>query len=89
MQPSKKNILHHVIPILCGAMILIPFLLAAGCIGQAPEPRLDGTGWTLSGYLHNSTQVQALSGTTVPLISVMTGVSPARPGATATLPPMR
>jgi len=67
MQPSKKNILHHVIPLLCGTMILIPFLLAAGCTGQVPEPRLNGTGWTLSGYLHNVTLMQALSGTTVTL----------------------
>ena len=66
MQPSKKNISQDVLPLLCGTMILILILLAAGCTG-VPEPRLNGTGWTLSGYLHNVTLMQALSGTTVTL----------------------
>jgi heat shock protein HslJ len=48
-------------------MVLIPLLLAAGCTGQAPEPRLIGTGWTLVGYVHNDTPTQAVSGTKVTL----------------------
>jgi heat shock protein HslJ len=67
MQPKKKTTTLRVLPFLAGAMILISFLLAAGCIGLAPEPRLDGTGWTLTSYVHNGTPAQALSGTTVTL----------------------
>ena len=67
MQPVKKTTTLRVLPFLVGAMILIPVLLAAGCTGQAPEPRLDGTGWTLTGYVHNGTPAQALIGTTVTL----------------------
>ena len=61
MQPITKTKKLPLLPVLAGAMILIPFLLAAGCTGQAPEPRLDGTGWTLTGYVHNGTAVQALT----------------------------
>jgi heat shock protein HslJ len=57
----------HVLPLLCETVILILILLAAGCTGQAPEPRLNGTGWTLSGYLHNGTPTQTVSGTKVTL----------------------
>jgi heat shock protein HslJ len=67
MQPSMKINSHHVLPLLCGTVILILFLLAAGCTVQAPEPRLNGTGWTLSGYLHNGTPTQTVSGTKVTL----------------------
>jgi len=48
-------------------MILIPFLLFTGCTGQAPTPRLEGTGWTLTGYLHNGTLVPPVPGTTITL----------------------
>ncbi len=41
--------------------------MSAGCTGQAPEPRLSGTGWTLTGYVHNGTPVQALTTTKVTL----------------------
>ena len=67
MRPMKKTTTLRVLPFLAGAMILIPFLLFAGCTGQAPEPRLIGTGWTLTGYVHNGTPAQALIGTTVTL----------------------
>jgi heat shock protein HslJ len=63
----KKTTTLRFLPFLAGAMILIPILLAAGCTGQAPEPLLSGTGWTLTGYVHNGTPAQALSGTTVTL----------------------
>ena len=43
MQPEKKTEKPPLLPILAGAMILIPFLLVAGCTGQAPEPRLSET----------------------------------------------
>jgi len=54
------------LPVLAG-MILIPLLVVAGCTGQAPAPRLEGTGWTLTGYAHNGTMTQPLSGTKVTL----------------------
>jgi heat shock protein HslJ len=67
MQPEKKTEKLPLLPILAGAMILIPLLLVAGCTGQAPEPRLSGTGWTLTDYVHNGTPVQALTTTKVTL----------------------
>jgi heat shock protein HslJ len=67
MQPEKKTEKLPLLPVLAGAMILIPILLIAGCTGQAPEPRLSGTGWTLTGYVHDGTSVQALSTTKVTL----------------------
>jgi len=68
MKPLKKTKNLPLLPILVGAMILIPFLLAAGCTGQAPpDTRLGGTGWTLTGYVHNGVPVQVLSGTKVTL----------------------
>jgi len=48
-------------------MILIPLILSAGCTGQAPGPRLDGTGWTLLEYVYNSSPTQALGVTKVTL----------------------
>lgn len=67
MQPEKKTEKLPLLPVLAGAMILIPFLLAAGCTGQVPEPRPGGTGWALTGYVHNGTPVQALTTTKVTL----------------------
>jgi heat shock protein HslJ len=64
----KKTTTLRVLPFLAGAMILIPFLLAAGCTGQTPpDSRLNGTGWTLTGYVHNGTPSQALTTTKVTL----------------------
>ena len=40
----KEDRKAPLLPVLAGAMILIPLLLAAGCTGQAPEPRSGGTG---------------------------------------------
>ena len=67
MQHRKKTTTLRVLPFLAGAMILIPFLLFAGCTGQAPEQGLRGTGWTLTGYVYNSTPAQVMGGTTVTL----------------------
>jgi len=61
MQPEKKTEKLPLLPVPAGALILIPFLLVAGCTGQAPEPRLSGTGWTLTGYVPDGTIVQALT----------------------------
>ncbi len=68
MKPLEKTKNLPLLPILAGAMILIPFLLAAGCTGQAPpDTRLGGTGWTLTGYVHNGVPVQVMSGSKVTL----------------------
>jgi heat shock protein HslJ len=65
MQPIKRTKKLPLLPVLAGAMILIPFLLFTGCTGQAPGPRLEGTGWTLTGYLLNGTVVPVIPGTTI------------------------
>ncbi len=68
MNPLEKTKNLPLLPIFVGAMILILFLLAAGCTGQAPpDTRLGGTGWTLTGYVHNGAPVQVLIGTTTTL----------------------
>jgi heat shock protein HslJ len=61
MQPGKKTERLPLLPVIAGAMIIIPLLFVAGCTGQAPEPGLSGTAWTLTGYVHNGTPVQALT----------------------------
>jgi heat shock protein HslJ len=65
MQPITRTKKLPMLPVLAGAMILIPFLLFAGCTGQVPGPLLEGTGWTLTGYIHNGTVVPAIPGTTI------------------------
>jgi heat shock protein HslJ len=65
MQPITRTKKLPLLPVLAGAMILIPFLLFTGCTGQAPGPRPEGTGWTLTGYLYNGTVVPAIPGTTI------------------------
>jgi heat shock protein HslJ len=68
MQPEKKTTKLPLLPVLAGAMVLIPLLVVAGCTGQGPAgPGLNGTGWTLTGYVLNDTPVQALPTTTVTL----------------------
>jgi heat shock protein HslJ len=67
MQPEKKTEKIPLHPVLAGALILIPFLLVAGCTGQTPEPRLSGTGWTLTGYVPDGTLIPALTTTKVTL----------------------
>jgi heat shock protein HslJ len=68
MKPGKKTTTLRVHRSLAGAMLLIQFLLFAGCTGQAPaDARLNGSGWTLTGYVHNGIPAQALIGTTVTL----------------------
>jgi len=64
------------LPVLAGLMILIPLLIAAGCTSTSPEPSglsLNGTGWTLTGYVPNGTSLHPLDGTAVTLIFGDTG----------------
>jgi heat shock protein HslJ len=68
MKPQKKTKNLSLLPVLAGAIILISLLIVSGCTGQAPQDsRFGGTGWTLTSYVHNSTQVLALNGTKVTL----------------------
>lgn len=71
MEPVKKTRKLPLLPVLAGLMILIPLLIAAGCMGNSPVPAdipLNGTGWTLTGYLYNGTTLQPLNSTTVTLV---------------------
>jgi heat shock protein HslJ len=67
MQPSQKNISQDVLHLLGGAVILISLIFAAGCTGQQPESRVNGTDWILKGYVQNGTPAQALTGTKITL----------------------
>src|SRR4030042_4930142 len=68
MRNTGKVLRIPVLPALSGVMLLISLILAAGCTGQPPPGvQLDGTGWTLTGYVHDGTPVQVLNGTTVTL----------------------
>jgi len=68
MNLKKKPTIRRMLPLLAGALLLIPFLLAAGCTGQVPPAvPLDGTEWSLAGYVHNGTPAPVLAGTTVTL----------------------
>lgn len=66
MQPIPTRQIP-LLPVIAGALILIPFLIVAGCTGQAPGIHVEGTSWTLAGYVYNGTPVQPLSGTRVTL----------------------
>jgi heat shock protein HslJ len=67
MHQMNKARIFRGLPFLAGIMILTLILLFAGCTGQAPEPKPEGTRWTLTGYVLDGTPVQVLSGTTVTL----------------------
>ena len=68
MRHTGKISRIRILPSLAGALFLISLILAAGCIGQAPSGvQLNGTGWTLTGYVHDGTPVQVLNRTTVTL----------------------
>ncbi|HET6581045.1 MAG TPA: META domain-containing protein [Methanoregula sp.] len=59
----------HILPSLAGAMLITSLILAAGCTGQVPPgAQLNGTGWSLTGYVHDGTPAQVLNGTTVTLV---------------------
>lgn len=66
MEPKEKNS-QHLLPLLGGTLILITFILAAGCAGQGSESRVNGTGWFLTGYVQNGTTIPALAGIDVTL----------------------
>lgn len=71
MEPLKKGQKISLITVLAGLMVLIPFLFAAGCTGNPPEPaemNLDGTRWTLKEYVYEATSWHVLEGTTVTLL---------------------
>ena len=68
MDPQDKTERLPHLPVLAGLMILIPLLVAAGCTGQSPVPTpilLNGTSWTLTGYVLNGTPQEVINGTTV------------------------
>ena len=68
MRHTGKVLWIPVLPALAGVILLISLILAAGCTGQAPPGvQLNGTGWTLTGYVHDGTPVPVLNGTTVTL----------------------
>jgi heat shock protein HslJ len=71
MEPVPKTRKIPCLPVLAGLMILVPILIAAGCIGNSPAPAgipLNGTGWTLTGYVINGTSQHSLNGTTVTML---------------------
>jgi len=47
-------------------ILLLPFLFAAGCTGQ-PDVHLEGTRWTLTGYVEDGIPAQPLAGTRITL----------------------
>ncbi|HNX18443.1 MAG TPA: META domain-containing protein, partial [Methanoregula sp.] len=56
--------------ILAGMLILVPMIVVAGCIGNAPTTgsvAVDGTKWTLTGYLFNGTLVPPQNSTMLTL----------------------
>jgi heat shock protein HslJ len=68
MEPIKKTKNLPLLPVLAGLIILIPLLIIAGCTEQAPaDSRLNGTGWTLKGYVYNGIPSQALTSIKVTL----------------------
>jgi heat shock protein HslJ len=70
MEPVKKTKKIPLLPVLAGLMILIPILIGAGCTGKLPEPSeqpLNGTRWTLTGYISQGISLQALNSTPVTL----------------------
>jgi heat shock protein HslJ len=66
MQPKERNS-HHLLPLLGGTVILITLIIAAGCTGQLPQSEVNGTSWTLTGYVLNGTIVPVPAGTGVTL----------------------
>jgi heat shock protein HslJ len=71
MEPVKETEKLPLLPVLAGLMILIPLIIAAGCTGNSPVPSelpLNGTSWTLTGYVSNGTSLQPFNGTTVTMI---------------------
>jgi len=66
MQPMKTKKIP-LLPVLAGFMIILPILAIAGCTGQAPAPRLEGTGWTLTGYMANTAMTPPLPSTKITL----------------------
>ncbi len=69
-EPQKKVRRISILPILTVVMVVIPFLFAAGCTGNPPEPtelHLEGTKWALREYVYNGTSMHVLPVTTLSL----------------------
>lgn len=76
MESRKKTRGISLLPVLAGLMVVIPFLLAAGCTENCPEPAdhpLEGIRWELTEYVYNGTSQHILPGTTVTLYFVKGG----------------
>ena len=70
MEPLKKSRKIPLLPVIACLMIVIPLLIAAGCTGRDPVPadlRLNGTRWTLTGYVAEGTPRQVVNGSMVTL----------------------
>jgi heat shock protein HslJ len=61
---GNTGILGCIFPVV--TMLLIPFILTAGCTGQ-PDVHLEGTRWTLTGYVEDGRPAQPLAGTSITL----------------------
>lgn len=71
MEPVRKTKKISLLYIPVGLMVLIPFLLSAGCIGNSPVPaelQLNGTSWTLTDYVSNGSSRHLLNGTTITML---------------------
>lgn len=71
MEPLKKSRKIPLLPVIACLMIVIPILIAAGCTGRDPVPadlRLNGTRWTLTGYVADGTPRQVVHGSAVTLV---------------------
>ena len=65
MRPIKKSAKLPVLPLSCGSHDPHPLPPFYGVHRAGTRTRLDGTGWTLTGYMHNGTVVPAIPGTTI------------------------
>lgn len=71
MKPIHTTRRIPLLPVLASLMVILPVLLVAGCTGNTREPagpQLNGTGWTLTGYLSEGRTIQTLNGTTVTML---------------------
>ena len=70
MEPLKMSRKIPLLPVIACLMIVIPLLIAAGCTEKQPVPsdlRLNGTRWTLTGYVAEGTPRQVVNGSAVTL----------------------
>ncbi len=67
MQNTAKQAWTGVIAIAGSTVLLIFFLVAAGCTSHSPAGQLNGTEWTLVQYTQNATIMPALAGNSITL----------------------